>query len=113
MKTEDYEGYRDSLPPDAQVIADEVRKAILTAAPKAVLTIKYGMPAVVCSDRCFIYFAVWKNHVGLYPIYPQPPALEAEIGAFRAKKDTVQFSRTEPLPVDLITRLARSLVAGL
>lgn len=112
MKPEDFEGYRASLSPDGRIIADEVGEAILKAVPDAVLTVKYDMPAVVRGSRCFLYFAVWRNHVGLYPIYPQSAELEREIGAFRAKKDAVHFKRDRPLPLDLITRLAGALAAA-
>lgn len=107
-RVEDVVSYIQGLPAEVRAIAEDVRQTILKAAPGCNETVKYQMPGFTRGDRCFIYFAVWKKHVGLYPIYPQAPDLEAEIAPFRVKKDTVQFALTRPLPFDLIARLARA-----
>ena len=74
--------------------------------------IRYGMPAVMFADRYGIHFAGWKKHVGLYPVGELDPDLEAEIAPHRATKDTVQFFYEDPVPYDLIERVARALAAG-
>ena len=38
--------------------------------------------------------------------------LEVEIAPYRAKKDTVQFKYTKPVPYDLIARIARARVGA-
>lgn len=107
-KVEDVAGYIQRLPHEVRTIAEDVRQTILQAVAGSSETVKYGMPGFTRGNRCFIYFAVWKKHVGLYPIYPQEPDLEVEIAPFRAKKDTVQFDLKRPIPLDLIARLARA-----
>lgn len=107
-RVEDVPSYIQGLPHEARAIAEDVRRRILRAVPGCSETVKYGMPGFTRGGRCFIYFAVWKKHVGLYPIYPQEPDLEAEIAPFRAKKDTVQFGLDRPIPLDLVARLARA-----
>ena len=72
--------------------------------------------ATACRRSCSagrygIHFAGWKKHVGLYPVGELDPDLEAEVAPHRAKKDTVQFFYKDPVPYDLIERVARALAA--
>lgn len=69
--------------------------------------IKYGMPAFLIGGSAFLYFAVWKKHVGVYPIYGAPPELEAKLAPYRHGKDTVRFSLAGPIDDDLIARLVK------
>ena len=100
--------YIASLPQGAQAVADEVRRTIRDAAPGCVEVIRYDMPAFQLDGRTFLYFGVWKNHVGLYPIYKGSEAFERDIGPFRARKDTVQFPLNKPVPFELIARIVAS-----
>ena len=112
-KVKTIDGYIATLAPEAQAVAEGVRKAILEAAPDSVETVRYGMPTFQVGGASVLYFAVWKNHVGLYPMYRGTPEFEAEVGPFRAHKDTVQFPLDKPIPHDLISRMVHSQVARL
>lgn len=105
------EAYIAALPEAVRDIAEKVRQTIRIAAPQATEAIKYGMPAFQIEGRSFLYMAVWKKHVGLYPIYRGDAAFEAAVGPFRAKTDTVQFMLDKPMPLDLIARIAQSQLA--
>ena len=107
------DGYIESLPEAARAVASALRQTIGAAAPDAVEAVKYDMPAFQKDGVSFIYFAVWKKHVGLYPIYRGTDDFEDAIRSFRAKKDTVQFSLSKPLPNELIVRIVKSQLAGL
>jgi uncharacterized protein YdhG (YjbR/CyaY superfamily) len=67
------------------------------------------MPAVMLDDRYALHFAGWKKHVGLYPIPALEDGLEAEIAPYRTAKDSVRFLYSEPIPFDLIERVAAAL----
>ena len=108
VKPPDTDAYIAALPEAVRGIAEEVRQAIRSAAPDATEAIKYGMPAFQITDRSFLYMAIWKKHVGLYPIYRGDGAFEAEVGPYRAKTDTVQFMLDKPVPLDLIARIAQA-----
>jgi uncharacterized protein YdhG (YjbR/CyaY superfamily) len=86
-------------------IAGQIRATIARLVPDAREAMKYNMPAFQLTGRSFIYFAVWKKHVGLYPIYRGDAAFEALIAPYRAKKDTVQFALAQPLPIDVIEQI--------
>lgn len=107
------DGYIATLPPDVQSIAETVRTAIRLAAPTSVEAIRYGMPAFQVDGATVIYFAVWKKHVGLYPIYAGTPLFEREIGPYRAEKDSVRFPLNQPLPLHLIGSIVESQLARL
>ena len=49
-----------------------------------------------------MYYAAWKQHIGMYPIPAAEPALESRIAPYRAAKDTVRFTYKKPIPYELI-----------
>lgn len=59
-----------------------------------------------------LHFAGWKKHIGLYPVPSLPEPLESEIASRRSGKDSLVFPHGEPLPVELISRIARE-IAGM
>ena len=71
------------------------------------------MPVFQQDGASFVYFAVWKKYIGLYPIYRGTDDFEDEIGPFRAKKDTVQFLLDRPLPNELIAKIVHSQLTKL
>ncbi len=111
QKPESISAYIGALPTELQPVAERVRQAIRTAVPCCVEDVKYGMPAFKLDGHSLIYFAVWKKHIGLYPIYRGSVALEARIVPYRAKKDTVQFSLRAPIPYELIADIVASQLA--
>jgi uncharacterized protein YdhG (YjbR/CyaY superfamily) len=108
------EEYLATFPEDVQVILGGVLAALRRALPGAVETIRYGMPALMLQGRYGIHVAGWKAHVGLYPVprFDQAdPALEAEVAPYRTHKDTVRFLYRDPVPYDLVERIAAAAVA--
>jgi uncharacterized protein YdhG (YjbR/CyaY superfamily) len=93
--------------------ATDLRHVILAAAPQAEEAMRYDMPSFRIGTSTFVYFACWKKHVGLYPIYKGGEDFEEEVGPYRAKKDTVQFRYSEPFPNELVTKIVLSQLAKL
>lgn len=104
--------YIAALPEAVRPVAEAIRRTIGDAAPGSVEGVKYGIPTFKIDGRSIIYFAVWKKHVGLYPIYRGTEAFEARISPYRAKKDTVQFSLGAPMPLELISGIVESQLAS-
>lgn len=98
-----------TLPDDVQRVVERVRQAIRAALPGAEERVRYGMPAVMLDDQHALHYAGWKKHIGLYPIPALAEPLEAEIAPFRTHKDSVRFLYSQPIPYDLIERLATEL----
>ena len=101
--------YIAGLPPDVEFIMERIREMIHGAWPDVVESIKYDMPKFDYAGT-YLYVAAWNKHIGLYPIHPAPAALEREIAPYRAKKDTVQFLYRNPIPYELIARIATARI---
>ncbi|SES98860.1 iron chaperone [Stigmatella erecta] len=102
--------YIASFPEDVQTILRQVRQAIRKVLPSAEEKIKYGMPAVMLNGRHAVYFAAWKRHIGLYPIYRSKEPIEEELAPYRDAKDTLQFPLNQPIPYGLIERVVVHLL---
>jgi uncharacterized protein YdhG (YjbR/CyaY superfamily) len=91
----------------ARAVLVQVRGAIRAAVPGAEETISYNIPAYRLHDGMVIYFAAWKKHFSLYPASPRlvtffgKDLTEATIGT-----STIRFPLAEPVPVELIGRVA-------
>ena len=104
--------YIATFPEEVQERLARVRAALHRAIPGADERIRYGMPAVMLGGPYAVHFAAWKRHIGLYPVTRLEGALEDEIAAYRTHKDSVRFPHDQPVPYELIERLARALAAA-
>lgn len=111
MRIPEVDQYIAGFPPEVQAILNEVRAAIHRGVPHATEKIRYGMPAIMLGGRYAIHFAGWKKHVGIYPVAILEPQLEAEVTVYRKAKDSVNFPYAEPVPYELIERVAAALNA--
>jgi uncharacterized protein YdhG (YjbR/CyaY superfamily) len=107
-KLAEVDRYIAGFPPDAEQILTRLRETIHKAAPGATEGFKYDMPVFYFGGEYIFYLGGWKKHVGLYPIAPQEPALEAEIAPLRSSKDTIKLVYTKPIPYPLVTRLVKA-----
>ena len=62
--------YIKTFPEDVQRILEKIRQTIKKAAPAAEEAISYQIPTFKLNGTYLVYFAAFKNHIGLYP----PPA---------------------------------------
>ena len=102
--------YIDALPAEVQPTAQRIRQTILAVVPDAGEKISYQMPTITLAGESLLYFAVWKRHVGLYPIPRGDEAFEELIGPLRAAKDTVQLPLNKPIPYDVVHRITEFVV---
>ena len=102
--------YIASFPLDVQRTLEEVRAAIRAAVPGTEERISYGIPTFALNGRYVVYFSGWKRHISVYPIPDADAELERAIKPFRAGKGTLKFALDQPMPVDLIQRVARRLL---
>lgn len=99
--------YIAAADPKVRDILMTTRKTVSAAVPDATECISYQMPALR-HKKVFFYFAAFKKHIGVYPP-SQDQALVAELARYRGPKGNLQFSLDEPIPYDLIARIAQSL----
>lgn len=99
--------YIAGFPEDVQERLQKVRATIRKAAPGAEETIKYGIAAYVLHGKNLIFFAGYKNHIGLYPVPRGNPELAEELAKYEGGKGTARFPHDEKLPLRLITKVVR------
>ena len=102
--------YIAAFPEDVQTILEEVRARLRSVAPTAVESISYGIPVFTLDGRYLVYFAGWKHHFSVYPLPEGDAALDEAMAPYVAGKGTLKFPLAEPIPYDLIARVAARLL---
>src|SRR5438309_12080658 len=97
----------EASPKDGEGIPQTLRLTIRKAAPEAVETISYQMPTFKLSGKGLVYYAAFKNHIGLYPIPSGIEAFKKELSRYKQGKGSVQFPIDKPIPYDLVRRIVR------
>jgi uncharacterized protein YdhG (YjbR/CyaY superfamily) len=107
--------YFAKLPADLRAQLLKLRDAIRSAAPEAVESFGYGMPAFELDGKNFLWYSAWKNHLSLYPLSEATRRAFAEEleGYDTSGKGTIRFRSDEDLPTSLIARLVRARIAEL
>lgn len=108
--------YIGGFPPEVAERLQRIREILVTAVAarsgsQPEERIRYGIAAVMLGGRYAIHFAGWKKHIGLYPVPSLPEPLETEFAPYRAEKDSAVFRHAEPMPYELIARVADAIVA--
>ena len=109
MNPNEVDRYISTFPRNVQALLTKVRRCIRAAAPKATETISYRIPAYR-QNGMLVYFAGFKNHVGLYPPVRGHAVLEKAVARYAGPKGNLRFSYDEPLPLALIARIVRHKV---
>ena len=102
------EDYLDSLDPEVRRVLEDVRATIRAAVPDGVEAITYNIPTLKIGERRIVHYAGWKKHISLYPV-PDDEDLARELGAYVAGRGTLKFPLDAPVPLDLISRIAKRL----
>jgi len=99
--------YIASFPVDVQKVLSRIRKIILDYAPDAEESMAYKMPAYRTYGKTLIYFAGFKNHIGLYATPSGHIAFAEELAGYKHGKGSVQFQLDEPIPYALIREIVK------
>ncbi|MEZ5066242.1 MAG: DUF1801 domain-containing protein [bacterium] len=98
--------YIASASPKVQPILNEIRRVIRDEAPAAQELISYRMPAFK-QRGILVYFAAFKNHIGLYPPVSGDAALERALAPYAGPKGNLRFPLDRAMPYDLIRRIVK------
>lgn len=107
-KYESVDAYIAAAPLEARDALNAIRSIIKAQVPDAVEIISYQIPAFRLK-RIFIFFAAFKNHIGVYPPVQGDPELQMALAPYRGEKGNLKFPLKEPIPYDLISRVAAAL----
>ena len=97
--------YIAASPSAVRPILKGIRHAISTAAPEAEELISYHMPAFRLHG-ILVYFAAFKNHIGLYPPVFGDARLEKALAPYAGPKGNLKFPLNRPIPYALIKKIA-------
>lgn len=77
----DFDDYISDLPTDVTEKLIQMRSCIKEAAPNVQETISYNMPAFK-QKKVLVYFAAFKNHIGLYALPNGNLAFQKELSKY-------------------------------
>ena len=98
--------YLAGLPDDRRARIQAMREAIRAAAPDAVETIAYDMPAFRLDGRFLVSYAAYKRHDSLFPATDGVVrVLGEDIAPYLAGRGTIRFPASQPVPTELIARI--------
>jgi uncharacterized protein YdhG (YjbR/CyaY superfamily) len=98
--------YITTFSPEVQAILEKIRSTVKHAAPEAQETISYRIPAFTLHG-VLVYFAAFKNHIGLYPPVRGDAKLEKSLSIYAGEKGNLKFPLDQPIPYDLIERIVK------
>src|SRR5579862_8946604 len=108
------EEYIAAQPPAVRPKLEQVRAAIRRAVPEAVEGIGYRMPGYKLHGKPMLYFAGFKAHYSLFAASGTFfAALQDDLKGYEVRKGTVQFPLNKPVPLKLISRIAKLRAAGI
>jgi uncharacterized protein YdhG (YjbR/CyaY superfamily) len=100
--------YLATVSPEVRPIMETIRETVKRNVPDAQEAISYQMPAFKLG-RVFFFFAAFKKHIGIYPPVQGDEDLEAALRPYRGEKGNLRFPLDQPMPYDLIGRVAQAL----
>ncbi|RDI50991.1 iron chaperone [Nocardia mexicana] len=106
---ETVDDYIATFPDAVQSVLRQVRRTVSEAIPGGAETISYQVPAVQLDGKAVVYYAGWQQHVSVYPIPAGDPGFTEAIAPYRAGKGTLKFPLSQPVPYELIGRIATLL----
>lgn len=111
-KPSSVEAYMRTVPEPMRAALEELRATIRAAAPEAVETISYDMPAYKSGGRFVVSFSAFKNHCSLFPASAAVMAALSDILApHLSGKATLRFDPARPIPAAVISEIVRIRLA--
>lgn len=111
LKVKTVDEYIASAPEEVRPKLKQIRKIIISVAPKAEEKLSYGMPYYGYKGR-LAYFAFARTHVGLYVMPPVIQDHKKELEGYSTATATVRFPLDQELPVKLIEKLVKAGLAN-
>ena len=85
-----------------QAVLEHIRKLIHETAPGSEEVLTYGMPGFKYKKKYLASFAVFKDHMSLFPGSEAIADLQPRLKNYKLSKGTIQFTLENPLTDDLV-----------
>lgn len=106
MEIQTIDEYINQYPKEIKYKLLELRKIIHKYAPKAIEKISWRMPTFYQNGN-LIHFAVFKNHIGLYPGPDVIEELKEELKDYKTSKGAIQIPHNKGIPKGLIKKIIK------
>ena len=100
--------YLATVSTDVKPMLEVIRQLIQLKVPEEKEAIRYKVPAFKIG-RTYIYFAAFKQHIGVYPPVTVNKSLIEATARYRNEKGNLAFPLDQPIPYELIGKLAVAL----
>jgi uncharacterized protein YdhG (YjbR/CyaY superfamily) len=101
------EEYLAAQPADARAALEHVRTTFRRVLPPDEEVIRYQIIGFRLPDGSYLFLAGWKHHYSIYPATPELiEALGDDLKPYKVEKGTIRFPLSEPVPTELIERIA-------
>jgi uncharacterized protein YdhG (YjbR/CyaY superfamily) len=103
--------YLTRVPKDSRAALRNLRRDIRAAAPAAVETIAWGMPAFR-QGKLLVGYAAFKDHCSFFPMSGSIISrYSAALRGYTTTKGSIHFTLEKPLPAALVRRIVRARIA--
>ena len=103
--------YLSSIPNDAKIALENLRKIIQNVAPKAIEVISYQIPTFKFKGRGLVAYSAHKKH---YSLHLMSIALmdkyREELKSFTTTKASIHFTSAKPIPSVLVKKLIKERI---
>jgi uncharacterized protein YdhG (YjbR/CyaY superfamily) len=99
--------YLDIVSPAQRNELERIRTIVKEVSPNAEEVISYRIPTFKVNGQPLVYFAVFKNHLSLFPTSKPIEILKDKLNDYKISKGAVQFTIDNPLPKKLIVELLK------
>lgn len=99
------DSYLIHFPEETKIKLEQIRKLVKKLAPESEEAMKYGIPTFRLNNTNLVHFAGFAAHIGFYPSPSGIAAFKKELSAYKNAKGSVQFPLSEPLPLELISKI--------
>ena len=100
------DSYIEAQELNVRPILNQIRDTLRKALPNAEERISWGMPTY-WDKHNIIHFAANKKHLGLYPGEKAIEHFKDRLSEYKTSKGAIQLPYDKPLPLDLITDIAK------
>ena len=104
--------YIAAAPPPARPHLRQLYEILKSVAPAGTEAIKWGVP-VFWKGRVLFGFAAYKSHISFGPGPAAIDHFSEELAPYKTGKGTLQLPYDQPLPEDLIRRIAEYCITEL
>lgn len=105
-KPQTHNEYLAALSEDKRAALEDLRQAILAAAPGAQECISYQLPAFRLDGRMLVAYGATTKHCAFYLMSSSTvEAFEDDLEGYPTSKGTIRFQADQPLPASLVRKL--------